>query len=135
MKCTRKYCKKTVIVSNSRGGTHKKILVNRFPPFFLPQLNCGLAITLIFFFFGTLPACFKKKDKSPEERRSAKNASRPCPRSLPMVQEYTMYSYSRTDFGNAATWGQKLPMQLHCLIFASSFFTPQTFASAQARCW
>jgi hypothetical protein len=52
-----------------------------------------------------------------------------------MVQEYTMYSYSRTDFGDAAAWGQKLPMRLHRPIFAPSFFTPQTRASAQARCW
>jgi hypothetical protein len=49
-----------------------------------------------------------------------------------MVQEYEMYSYYRTDFGNAAAWGQKWPMQLHCPIFAPSFFTPQARASAQA---
>jgi len=40
-----------------------------------------------------------------------------------MVQEYTMYSYSRTDFGDAAAWGQTLPMRLHCLIFALGCFS------------
>jgi len=50
-----------------------------------------------------------------------------------MVQEYTMYSYSRTDFGNAAAWGQQLFMRLHRPIFAPLFFTPQTRASAQAQ--
>jgi hypothetical protein len=76
-----------------------------------------------------------KERKSPEERRSAKNASRPHPRLSPMVQEYTMYSYLHADFGDAEAWGQKLPMRLHRPIFAPSFFIPQTRASAQARCW
>jgi hypothetical protein len=35
-----------------------------------------------------------------------------------MVQEYTIYSHSRTDFGDAAAWGQKLSMRLHRPIFA-----------------
>jgi len=52
-----------------------------------------------------------------------------------MVQEYTMYSFSRTDFGDAAAGGQKLLMRLHRPIFAPSFFPPQNRASAHARCW
>jgi hypothetical protein len=52
------------------------------------------------------------------------------PGSLPMVQEYTMYSYSHTDFGDAAAWGQKLTMRLHRAIFYPLFFTPHTRASA-----
>jgi hypothetical protein len=47
-----------------------------------------------------------------------------------MVQEYTMYSYSHTDFGDAAAWGQKLTMRLHRAIFYPLFFTPHTRASA-----
>jgi hypothetical protein len=46
-----------------------------------------------------------------------------------MVQEYTMYSYSRTDFGDAAAWGQKLPMRLHRLIFALGCFSHKNRAS------
>jgi len=46
-----------------------------------------------------------------------------------MVQEYTMYSYSRTDFGDAAVWGQKLPMRLHHLIFALGCFSRKNRAS------
>jgi hypothetical protein len=38
-----------------------------------------------------------------------------------MVQEYKMYLYSRTDFGDAAAWGQKLPMRLHRPIFHLHF--------------
>jgi hypothetical protein len=38
----------------------------------------------------------------------------------PIVADGTMYSYSRTDFGDAAAWGQKLSMRLHRPIFAPS---------------
>jgi hypothetical protein len=40
-----------------------------------------------------------------------------------------MYSYSRTDFGDAAAWGQKLPMRLHRLIFALGCFSHKNCAS------
>jgi hypothetical protein len=120
----------------SRGGTHKKKLVNRFPPFFFATTKFVVLPSHSFFSLlarfppvskerqipGGAPICQKCKSTSP-------------PRSSPMVQEYTMYSYSRTDFGDAAAWGQKVPMRLHRPIFAPSFFTPQTRASAQARCW
>ena len=70
----------TKTVSTNRGGTHKKIiLVNRFPPFFSPQLNLWSCHRTHFFLFWHASRLFQKKDKSPEVRRSAKNASRPRP--------------------------------------------------------
>jgi hypothetical protein len=53
--------------------------VNRFQPFFSPQLNLWSCHRTHFFLFWHASRLFQKKDKSPEARRSTKNASRPCP--------------------------------------------------------
>ena len=63
----------------SRGGTHEKILVNQFPPFFSPQLNLWSCRRNHFFLFWQASRLFQKKDEAPEARRSAKNAIRPPP--------------------------------------------------------